>query len=181
MAELEKQSIEFMRRACLLCDNSCLEVKTGCLIVKGQVLIKDRARSRTELDFIEGWNVRDLSGEFSNGVIPSETRNPEHEVSVSVISEGWNKKNISKSFPNGVRHAEEMAIARASDLGISPKGSTVYVTRFPCDRCSKLLVTQGISRIFYMSDHFTGGNKSLGFLQENGIEVIQISEEEVWR
>jgi len=92
----------------------------------------------------------------------------------TILAEGWNVTDSAGFSSDGFIHAEEMAMVMASDLGISPKGSTVYVTRFPCERCSELLVTQGVSRIFYMSDHFTGGNKSLGFLRENGIEVIQI-------
>ena len=95
---------------------------------------------------------------------------------------GWNKSVHGPASENqDLIHAEQMAINKALDSGISLKNATVYVTRFPCDNCSSLLVEQGITRIFYMSDHFTGGNSSLGFLEEQGVTVIQLPEEEVWK
>ena len=135
MSGFIEQQIVLMRQACLLCDNSCLDVRTGCLII-----------SFDGFPLAEGWNVEDFSGESSDGV----------------------------------SHAEEVAISKALATEVSLIGTTVYVTRFPCERCSELLVEHGVSRIFYMSDHFTGGNKSFGFLTENAIEVIQLPEEEVW-
>jgi len=136
MSGFTERQIDLMRQACLLCDNSSLDVRTGCLIV-----------SSDGLPLAEGWNGEDFSGESSEGV----------------------------------RHAEEVAISKSLASGISLKGATIYVTRFPCERCSELLVERGVSRIFYMSDHFTGGNKSFGFLTESDIEVIQLPEEKVWK
>ena len=146
MAGFTEQQIDFMRQACLLCDNSCLEVRTGCLVVREPSLTEDG--SGPEWAHIEGWNksVRDLDSENQDLI-----------------------------------HAERMAINKALDSGISLKNATVYVTRFPCELCSSLLVERGITRIFYMSDHFTGGNSSLSFLEEQGVTVIQLPEEEVWK
>jgi len=146
MSGFTEQQIDFMRQACLLCDNSCLEVRTGCLIVGKPFLTEEGPGS--EGVHVEGWN--------------KSVRDPD--------SENWD-----------LTHAEQMAINKALDSGISLKNATVYVTRFPCDNCSRLLVEQGISCIYYMSDHFTGGNSSLGFLEKQGVKVIQIPEEEVWK
>jgi len=146
MSGFTEQQIDFMRQACLLCDNSCLEVRTGCLVVREPSLTEDGSGPRT------------------------------------VRIEGWNKSVHSLASKNqDLIHAEQMVVNRALNSGISLKNSTVYVTRFPCDRCSSLLVEQGITRIFYMSDHFTGGNSSLGFLEKQGVKVAQIPEEEVWK
>jgi len=146
MAGFTEQRIDFMRQACLLCDNSCLEVRTGCLVVREPSLTEDGSGSG--------------------------------EVSVK----GWNKSVHGPASENqDLIHAEQMAINKALDSGISLKNATVYVTRFPCELCSSLLVERGITRIFYMSDHFTGGNSSLSFLEEQGVTVIQLPEEEVWK
>jgi len=146
MSGFTEQQIDFMRQACLLCDNSCLEVRTGCLVVREPSLIEDGSGLRT------------------------------------VRIEGWNKSVHGLASENqDLIHAEQMVVNRALNFGISLKNATVYVTRFPCNRCSSLLVEQGITRIFYMSDHFTGGNSSLNFLEKQGVTVIQLPEEEVWK
>jgi len=51
-----------------------------------------------------------------------------------------------------VVHAEENAIMNSNrnDLG----GSTLYITLFPCNECAKMVVQAGISRIFYLNDHY---------------------------
>ena len=146
MAGFTEQQIDFMRQACLLCDNSCLEVRTGCLVVGEPSLTEDGSGPRT------------------------------------VRIEGWNKSVHGLASENqDLIHAEQMAINKALDSGISLKNATVYVTRFPCELCSSLLVERGITMIFYMSDHFTGGNSSLDFLEKRGVKVAQIPEEEVWK
>lgn len=46
-------------------------------------------------------------------------------------------------------HAETNAIIQAALHGVSTKGSTCYVTHFPCINCSKVLVNAGITRLVY--------------------------------
>jgi len=46
-------------------------------------------------------------------------------------------------------HAEANAVAQASRLGISTLGAYAYVTLFPCYSCFKLLISAGITRIYY--------------------------------
>ncbi len=121
----EMAEIEFMRQACLLCDNSTLEVKTGCLVVAGG----------------------------------------------SVVGMGWNCED---------KHAEIVALEESQKQGILLKDATVYVTRFPCEDCAKELVKTGVSKLFYMSDHFTSGNSALPIFKEAGVLVTQILEEMVW-
>jgi deoxycytidylate deaminase len=45
MSGFTKKQIDFMRQACLMCDNSSLDVKTGCVLVKDGNIIG------------EGWNI----------------------------------------------------------------------------------------------------------------------------
>jgi dCMP deaminase len=46
-------------------------------------------------------------------------------------------------------HAETNAIIQAALHGVSSKGSTCYVTHFPCINCTKVLVNAGITRLVY--------------------------------
>ncbi len=117
-----------MRRACLLCDKSELEVKTACLILLDNKL----------------------------------------------VAEHWNTKKES------VGHAEFEALKSAIEKVSPLNGATIYVTRFPCTDCAKILIHYGIKQIFYMSDHFVSNNASLPLLSAANIEVVQISEKVVW-
>lgn len=51
-----------------------------------------------------------------------------------------------------VCHAEMNAIlnCKASDI----KGSTVYVTLFPCNECTKALIQKGVKKVIYLSDKY---------------------------
>lgn len=46
-------------------------------------------------------------------------------------------------------HAELNCIAYCAKEGIPLKGSTIYVTHFPCLNCTKALIQSGIVRIIY--------------------------------
>ena len=46
-------------------------------------------------------------------------------------------------------HSEVDAIGRAARLGLYVGGSTIYVTRYPCEACARLIITAGIKRVVY--------------------------------
>jgi dCMP deaminase len=48
-------------------------------------------------------------------------------------------------------HAEQNALLTADKTLL--KGSTAYVTHYPCEICSKLLVQAGISRVVYLEPY----------------------------
>lgn len=50
-------------------------------------------------------------------------------------------------------HAELNAVINAGRKGDSTIGSTLYVTAFPCLRCSLLIVQAGISEVWSMDDY----------------------------
>lgn len=65
-------------------------------------------------------------------------------------------------------HAEAAAILTAGLRGVSCKGATLYVTTFPCHECTRLIVTAGIARVYYISPY----PKSMGaILHEDAISV----------
>lgn len=52
-----------------------------------------------------------------------------------------------------VVHAEPNAILNSNS---SLEGCTIYVTLFPCNECSKLIIQSGIKEIVYMDDKYSG-------------------------
>jgi cytidine deaminase len=52
-----------------------------------------------------------------------------------------------------VVHAEMLAVCDAARLGRSIKGSTLYVTTFPCHNCTKHILASGVKRVVYMEPY----------------------------
>lgn len=46
-------------------------------------------------------------------------------------------------------HSEVDAIGDAAKRGNSTEGATIYVTRYPCEACARLIITAGIKRVVY--------------------------------
>ena len=67
-------------------------------------------------------------------------------------------------------HAETNAIIQAALHGVSTKGSTCYVTHFPCINCTKVLINAGITRLVYSNGYRVDGH-ALEFLTAAGIEI----------
>lgn len=62
----------------------------------------------------------------------------------------WGKVgNILDTKYPYVVHAELNAVLNSN---INLKGSTIYVTHFPCNECAKVIVQSGISNVIYYSD-----------------------------
>lgn len=63
----------------------------------------------------------------------------------------WGKESdnpLDTKFPYVV-HAEPNAILNSTS---SLKGATLYVTRFPCNECAKLIIQSGIKEVVYSQD-----------------------------
>jgi len=59
-----------------------------------------------------------------------------------------------------ISHAEENAVAHAARVGTSLKGSTAYVTHFPCHKCARLLIQSGVTKVIYGNGLTNKTNKS---------------------
>lgn len=46
-------------------------------------------------------------------------------------------------------HSEIDAICDAAKSGISLKGATIYVTRYPCEACARAIAASGIKKVVY--------------------------------
>ena len=51
-------------------------------------------------------------------------------------------------------HAEQNAIVNAARIGVSLKGATIYVTKFPCLACCNLIIQAGIKRVYTHDNEF---------------------------
>ena len=56
-------------------------------------------------------------------------------------------------------HAEMSALFAAARKGVSPVGSSLYCTTYPCHGCSRHMVTAGVKKVFYIEPYV----KSLAF------------------
>jgi dCMP deaminase len=70
-----------------------------------------------------------------------------------------------------VCHAEANAIANKTQ---SSKGSVIYTTLFPCNECSKLIASAGITHVYYREDKKNGLENDV-ILRACGIIVSKIS------
>ncbi|CAM3179332.1 deoxycytidylate deaminase [Streptobacillus ratti] len=73
-----------------------------------------------------------------------------------------------------VVHAELNAILNSNrDL----KGSTIYVTHFPCNECAKSIIQTGISKVVFFSDKHKDKDSSIAsrrMLSNAGIEIVKL-------
>ncbi len=84
---------------------------------------------------------------------------------------GKNLPYLDTKYPY-VCHAELNAILNSNhDL----KGSTVYVTLFPCNECTKAIIQAGIKKIVYLSDKYHDTDAEIAarkMLDMAGIEYV---------
>ena len=71
-----------------------------------------------------------------------------------------------------VCHAELNAILNSNH---NLKGSTVYVTLFPCNECTKAIIQSGIKKIVYLSDKYQNTDAEVAarrMLDMAGVEYV---------
>ncbi|VEU82509.1 deoxycytidylate deaminase [Acholeplasma hippikon] len=92
----------------------------------------------------------------------------------------WEKEGsfLETKYPYVV-HAEANAILNSTQ---NLKGSTIYVTLFPCNECMKLIAQSGIKEIVYVSNKDEGKDfnvASFKIMEAAGIKYRQIKMEEI--
>lgn len=103
---------------------------------------------------------------------------PEWRWAVNTIDETLPAKEIERRsalFYATIRHAEENLI---KDIGC-PDNHTepVYTTCFPCADCQRILEEHGVTKVYYIDDHFEkdwSKAAHLRALTEKKIEFIKI-------
>ncbi len=76
-----------------------------------------------------------------------------------------------------VLHAEANAILKMAGSTNSSQGATLYLTLSPCKECSKLVHQSGIKRLVYLERY--KDDSGLQFLEKAGVEIVQISAEDL--
>lgn len=71
---------------------------------------------------------------------------------------------------DNVIHAEHNAIAWASRSGVQIEGSHLYVTRAPCKICAAMIITHGISHVYF--DELHDEPEGIDLLTRNGVIVM---------
>ena len=75
-------------------------------------------------------------------------------------------------------HAEQNAIADCARTGKSTKGTSIYVTHFPCLYCAKLIVASGITRVCF-KEGYRIDDFGYELFKMNDVEILHIDEEEL--
>lgn len=103
----------------------CTKVAVGSCIVKDGVIISLGA----------------------NRAIPDLCRTPRGCLRVEKYGE--NSKLHRNPEDCRAIHSEVDAIGNAAKAGVSTQGATIYVTRYPCEACARLIIAAGIKRVVY--------------------------------
>jgi dCMP deaminase len=87
----------------------------------------------------------------------------------------WNNEGdfVNTKYPYVV-HAEANAILNATT---NLKGSSIYVTLFPCNECAKLIIQSGIKEIVYQSNKYQDSKEhaaAIKMLKASGVNYRQI-------
>ena len=78
-----------------------------------------------------------------------------------IISQGYNgflpgcphKSIVRDNHEQATLHAEQNALIDCAKRGVSCKGSTAYITHYPCIICCRLLLAAEIKEIKYLNDY----------------------------
>ncbi len=86
------------------------------------------------------------------------------------------KKNIKDYY---VVHAERNAILNHRGNVDDLKGSTLYVTWFPCTECTKEIVQVGIKKVVYLRNYSKKDEVEISkiMLEQAGVQIVPYNEE----
>lgn len=93
----------------------------------------------------------------------------------------WNREGefLNTKYPF-VCHAELNAISNFRGNKKDLEGAKLYVTLFPCNECTKLIIQNGIKEIIYLSDkyqHTEGTKASKMMLEKCNVKFIEYPKE----
>lgn len=75
-------------------------------------------------------------------------------------------------------HAEANALLQCAKFGVPTKGTTLYVTHFPCLQCTKQIIQAGIEKIVYEYD-YRNHELAVQLFKESNIEIEQVKLKDV--
>ena len=72
-------------------------------------------------------------------------------------------------------HSEVTAIAEAARFGLSLRGATIFVTRYPCEACARAIVQSGISTVYYGRQQVIP-EEAQKIFDAGGVKVIHVND-----
>lgn len=124
MDNLKFMELDMAHRYAMTC-SGCIKVQVGSTITKDRRIISFGA-NRT---------IPNLCGSLRG--------------CLRVEKYGDNSKEHRNPADCRAIHSEVDAICNAAKGGISTDGATIYVTRYPCEACARVIVSAGIKTVVY--------------------------------
>lgn len=127
--------------------STCYNRKVGSVIVRDKRIITT------------GYNgaAADITSCFQLGRCERKDRLAQ-QVSYEGVAEQYTDPKVQDALKEVARyrsqrfcratHSEANALTQASKLGISVQGADLYVTLDPCENCTKLIIANGINKVF---------------------------------
>ena len=81
------------------------------------------------------------------------------------------KKGVNINYGTAA-HAEVGVIAEAARKGISPEGSELFLTDFPCPYCARLIAKAGVKKVYFLKGYAVLEGDE--FLKGEGVELVQV-------
>lgn len=72
-------------------------------------------------------------------------------------------------------HAEQNAVANAARIGVSTRGSILYISPedLPCPLCAKILINAGVAEVHYKRTDYPGWELSKLLFTDAGVKLVQ--------
>ncbi len=83
-----------------------------------------------------------------------------------------NSCEINNLTKDETLHAEQNLISFAAREGIKLKSAVVYLTHSPCLKCASMLLSAGISGVYYAEKYRS--QEGVEYLLDSGIDVIEL-------
>ena len=144
MADQRKLDKLFMNVAKQFAElSTCRRLKVGAVITLNNRIVST-GYNGTVPHFI---NCEEANKDLC--VSEGELISPETKYMISLEKREQDSKLHHIFNENFEIHAEMNAILDMAKRGLSPEGTTLYITICPCKNCAKLVATSGIKRIVY--------------------------------
>lgn len=182
MNEYDAWDLYFLRLAREVATNSkCLSRKIGAVIVKDKAVVSTGyngpARGTTHCD--------KRNAIFYTSIDENRDYEPDTANEIVVYFRHCPRQTLGYSSGKGLHlcqagHAERNAIVQAARNGISTKDTIMYAyCLLPCKDCCIEIINSGIKKIVCLDSRPDYDRYSRVLLNEAGIEIVQIKQEEL--
>lgn len=169
----DAQKIDFMKKAAFIADNASCLYKIGCVGVVadvGQTLSAEvkndpQFRRKDGYIYLKTWNET-IHGE----IYCQECDSGGKKICIRQV-EHLKGRDFQKVCSI---HAEALLIAKCARYGISTSDMHLFVTNSPCYTCAKVIISAGVSYVYYLSEHTD--TTGIDMLKENAVRIEKLSD-----